>query len=466
MAVMNTRKLYLGHGELRLCLESGHYKPYSVQSEYVARTVDSKRRSFPYQYMIMTSSIRSEMKSDFIATYPVVRSRTGARNGVLAALEVGSGARALAAFVVGARGGMVEPSIALREGFPSQDPLSPPLSELDGKPKEMKDHGGGHRMAHGGSMEKRPDGAHDGEPKRIKRDLQGPLSVNGLKTYFVGRVPAGERLTFEKFTQWHEDNRKVCSIVLSSMSNEIQKQYERYEDVWSIMHRMKELYAVPDRNIRYVVTKAFFGARMIEGSSVREHGVMMLSLVEKLKDLLADLEKEETYIDVILQSQPPSYDRFIINYNMNGLEKSLHELINMLVQYEATIEKSAPLVLVGEVSTSKVKGKDAGREKRKKDEMSSTAASTSSVPVTPLGGGKGKGRGFVSQRFRMIFAFIAERRAIGRGSVLSSSPMKVKMRSRKAETRRSLRFSDSKAVAAKTRDLVKLSGDHARIVSM
>ncbi|KAL0293705.1 UNVERIFIED_CONTAM: hypothetical protein Scaly_3136200 [Sesamum calycinum] len=117
---------------------------------------------------------------------------------------------------------------------------------------------------------------------------------------------------------------------------------------------------------------------------------MMLSLVEKLKDLQADLKKEETYVDVILQSLPPSYDQFIINYNMNGLEKSLHELINMLVQYEATIEKSAPSVLVGEVSTSKAKGKDAGREKRKKDETSSTAASTSSVPVTPLGEGKGK----------------------------------------------------------------------------
>ncbi|KAK4384353.1 hypothetical protein Sango_3069300 [Sesamum angolense] len=208
-----------------------------------------------------------------------------------------------------------------------------------------------------------------------------------IETLPEGFLP-GERLTFAKFTQWHEDNRKVRSIVLSSMSNEIQKQYERYEDVWSIMHRMKELYAVPDRHIRYAVTKAFFGARMIEGSSVREHGVMMLSLVEKLKILQADLEKEETYVDVILQSLPPTYNQFIINYNMIGHEKSLHELINMLVQYEATIEKSAPSALVGEVSTSKAKAKDAGREKRKKDETFSTTAST--VPVTPLGGGKGK----------------------------------------------------------------------------
>ncbi|KAL0434189.1 UNVERIFIED_CONTAM: hypothetical protein Slati_2753200 [Sesamum latifolium] len=53
------------------------------------------------------------------------------------------------------------------------------------------------------------------------------------------------------------------------------------------------------------------------------------SLVEKLEDLKAGLNND-TYIDVILQSLPPSYDPFIVNYNMNGLEKSIHELINML----------------------------------------------------------------------------------------------------------------------------------------
>ncbi|KAL0298862.1 UNVERIFIED_CONTAM: hypothetical protein Sradi_6546000 [Sesamum radiatum] len=75
---------------------------------------------------------------------------------------------------------------------------------------------------------------------------------------------------------------------------------------------------------------------------------------------------------------------------MNGLEESLHELINILIKYETTIEKSAPMVLVKEASTSKAKGKVAGCEKRKKGETSSTAASTSSAPITPLGGGKGK----------------------------------------------------------------------------
>ncbi|KAK4385624.1 hypothetical protein Sango_2686400 [Sesamum angolense] len=105
---------------------------------------------------------------------------------------------------------------------------------------------------------------------------------------------------------------------------------------------------------------------MIEGSSVPEHKVMMLSLVERLKDLHADFEREDTYIDVILQSLSPSFDQFIVKYNMNGRDKNFHELINMLAGYEVRIKKSELLVLVGEASTSKAKGKmlDVGKGRR------------------------------------------------------------------------------------------------------
>ncbi|KAL0453561.1 UNVERIFIED_CONTAM: hypothetical protein Slati_1334200 [Sesamum latifolium] len=149
---------------------------------------------------------------------------------------------------------------------------------------------------------------------------------------------------------------------------------------------------VPDRHIRYAATKAFFGTKMTEGSSVHSHGVKMLSLVEKLKDLKAELNND-TYIDVILQSLPPSYDPFIVKYNMNGLEKSIHELINMLVQYEATTHKSEPAILVGEASTSKAKGKGAKRWKRKKGKgtaVTTTASTGGAPPAAPKGKGKEK----------------------------------------------------------------------------
>ncbi|XP_011093356.1 uncharacterized protein LOC105173349 [Sesamum indicum] len=184
---------------------------------------------------------------------------------------------------------------------------------------------------------------------RIVLDFQNQTYV--LDRSLPWALPEGstckERLTFKK---WHEDNRKVRSTILASMNNDIQKEYDRHDDVQSIMLHTSKVYAVLDRHIRYAVTKVFFSSKMIEGSPVQEHWVKMLSLVEKLKELKTNLEKE-TYINVILQSLPPSFDPFIVNYNMSALVKDLHELISMLVQYEATIEKFAPSVLVGEAST-------------------------------------------------------------------------------------------------------------------
>ncbi|KAL0305241.1 UNVERIFIED_CONTAM: hypothetical protein Scaly_2991700 [Sesamum calycinum] len=180
-----------------------------------------------------------------------------------------------------------------------------------------------------------------------------------------------KHVTFEK---WLE----VRSIILASMTNDIQKQYDRLDDIPSIMLRMKEVYAILDRHIRYAATKAFFGTKRAEGSSVQSHGI-----------------HNNTYIDVILQSLSSSYDPFIINYNMNGLEKSIHELVNMLVQYEPTTHKSALAVLVEEASTSKAKDNRTGhwKKKKRKGKVNTTIASAKGAPAAA--GGKGKGNGKV-----------------------------------------------------------------------
>ncbi|KAL2240739.1 UNVERIFIED_CONTAM: hypothetical protein Sindi_0715100 [Sesamum indicum] len=147
------------------------------------------------------------------------------------------------------------------------------------------------------------------------------------QSYVLDKPLPEERITFEK---WYEDNCKASSIILASMTNNIQKQYDRREDVPVIMLHMKQVYAIPNRHIRYASTKVFSKTKMTEGSSVQSHAVKMLSLVEKLEDLKVGLDND-TYIDLTLQSLPPSHDLFIIHYSMNGLEKSIHELINMMV---------------------------------------------------------------------------------------------------------------------------------------
>ncbi|KAK4411907.1 hypothetical protein Sango_0263700 [Sesamum angolense] len=190
-----------------------------------------------------------------------------------------------------------------------------------------------------------------------------------------------EPITFEKCL---EDNRKVCSIILALMTNDIQKQYDRLEDVPSIMLRTKEVYAVPDRHIRYARTKAFLGTKMAEGLSVQSYGVKMLSLVEKLEDLKAGLDTD-TYIDERLQ--PPR---------------------------------------------RKARGLDAERGRRERKRSPRAMLTPRALLLPQLEMAKGKGRlEVLSGRRKMMFACIAKERGIGRGSAHNSYPTQVLERSRK-----------------------------------
>ncbi|KAL0396331.1 UNVERIFIED_CONTAM: hypothetical protein Scaly_0081500 [Sesamum calycinum] len=225
----------------------------------------------------------------------------------------------------------------------------------------------------------------------------------------------------DTFESWHADHRKVRSIILVSMSNGIWKQYDRLDDVASILQSTKKVYGILDRHTRFVATKEFFRIKMTEGSSVQEHGVKMLSLVEKLKNLKVELDND-TNIDVILQLLPPSYDPFIVNINMNGLEKSINELINILVQYKAMTKKSALSILVGE-EWAKERGSWV---------LSNNRGQTISAPI-------------------------AVRKSIRRGIVPNSLPSKVLQKNRKlSKDEVVLRLGDGKAVATKAIGIVNL----------
>ncbi|KAL0439523.1 UNVERIFIED_CONTAM: hypothetical protein Slati_2435300 [Sesamum latifolium] len=197
--------------------------------------------------------------------------------------------------------------------------------------------------------------------------------------------------------------------------------------------------------------------------------VKMLSLVEKLEDLKAGFNND-TYTDVILQSLPPSDDPFIVNYNMNGLEKSIHELINMLVQYEATTHKSEPAVLIGEASTSKAKGNGARRWKRKKGKgtvVSATASTGGAPTAAPKGMGKGKVRGSQRSKANDVCMHCQEKGHWKREcpQLLSNPCIFVLERSRKlSKDEMILRLGDGKAIAAEAvGSLCLVVSSHIRI---
>ena len=80
---------------------------------------------------------------------------------------------------------------------------------------------------------------------------------------------------------------------------------------------------------RYEVSDKFFSCKMEENSSVSEHILTMSGLHNRLSQLGVNL-LDDSVIDRILQSLPPSYKSFVMNYNMQGMDKSISELYSML----------------------------------------------------------------------------------------------------------------------------------------
>jgi hypothetical protein len=83
---------------------------------------------------------------------------------------------------------------------------------------------------------------------------------------------------------------------------------------------------------RFNTSKALFGCMLVEGTSVSPHVIKMIGYIESLQRLDSPLH-DELAVDVILQSLPASFEPFTLNYNMNGLNKTLTELHGMLKRH-------------------------------------------------------------------------------------------------------------------------------------
>ena len=78
---------------------------------------------------------------------------------------------------------------------------------------------------------------------------------------------------------------------------------------------------------------------MEENNSVSEHIVKMSGYNNNLIQLGVNLP-DDSVIDRVLQSLPPSYKSFVMKYNMQGMNKTIAELFAMLKAAEVEIKRS------------------------------------------------------------------------------------------------------------------------------
>ena len=95
---------------------------------------------------------------------------------------------------------------------------------------------------------------------------------------------------------------------------------------------------------------------MEENSSASEHILRMSGYRHHLTQLGVNLP-DDSVIDRILQSLPPSYKSFVMNYNIQGMNKTIPELFAMLKVAEVEIKKEHQVLMVNKTTSFKKKGK-------------------------------------------------------------------------------------------------------------
>ncbi|KAK1607767.1 hypothetical protein QYE76_031440 [Lolium multiflorum] len=159
------------------------------------------------------------------------------------------------------------------------------------------------------------------------------------------------------FTDWFRHVRIFLTgcAILCSLEAELQKRFEHH-DPCDMMRELKLIFETHAAVESYEASKQFFNCMMEEGSSVSEHMFAMSGHAKKLSDL-GIVIPNQLGIHRVLQSLPPSYKNFLMNYNMQNMNKELPELFSMLKSAEVEIKKENQVLMVNKTTSFKKQGK-------------------------------------------------------------------------------------------------------------
>nr|XP_016505196.1 PREDICTED: uncharacterized protein LOC107823117 [Nicotiana tabacum] len=137
------------------------------------------------------------------------------------------------------------------------------------------------------------------------------------------------------YQKYLEECLTTKCIILASMSSELQKKHQNI-DLTAILEHLKKIFDTQSRTARYQLSKDLFVSKLTGNSLVGHYVNHMINLIEELEKLGCKLGKEISQ-DLILQPLSESFSQFVINFNMHKMDCDLHEMLNILIDYENQI---------------------------------------------------------------------------------------------------------------------------------
>jgi hypothetical protein len=141
----------------------------------------------------------------------------------------------------------------------------------------------------------------------------------------------------EYYKLWNKADEMSRCYILAAMSGVLQHQHQSMPTASDMLYNLKELFGDQNRAARQVAMKSLMNTQMAEGTPVRDHVLKMMSHLNEMEILGADIDAE-TQVDIILMSLPRSFEQFRLNYNMNKRVYSLAELLTELQAAEGLFQ--------------------------------------------------------------------------------------------------------------------------------
>ena len=86
------------------------------------------------------------------------------------------------------------------------------------------------------------------------------------------------------------------------------------DTAYDMMMNLKEMFGEQNRAGRQVTMRALLNTKMAEGTPVRDHVLKMISHLNELEILGAEIDGE-SQVDIMLMSLPKSYKNFCLKYS-------------------------------------------------------------------------------------------------------------------------------------------------------
>ncbi|XP_016462870.1 uncharacterized protein LOC107785956 [Nicotiana tabacum] len=100
------------------------------------------------------------------------------------------------------------------------------------------------------------------------------------------------------------------------MANVLQHQHQSMESPYDMLESLKKMFGEQNRAAKQTIMKALLNTKMAEGSSVRDHVLKIICLLNELEVLRVVINKE-SQVEMVLQTLHDNFQQFRLNYNMN-----------------------------------------------------------------------------------------------------------------------------------------------------